>query len=142
MQSLKKNLLFILMALFVASFGGASLVWAQSAGMTADVPFDFAVGKVNLKAGSYSVKNQGAFVAFSQFGRETTYSLLYQGGKTAERNGQPYLVFTRYGSESFLKKIVFSADQSYDVPRSKREKEIVARGTRGEEVAMLMGAAR
>ena len=51
-------------------------------------------------------------------------------------------MFTRYGNESFLNKIVFSSDQSYAVPRSNREKEIIARGVSGEEIAMLMGAAR
>jgi hypothetical protein len=141
MQSLKKYALFVLLAVFVASFGVAS-VHAQSAALTANVPFDFVAGKTNMTAGSYWVKTDGAFVAFSKVGGTTTYALLSQAGDAAKRDGQPYLVFTRYGTESFLNKIVFSSDQSYDLPRSNREKEIMAHVPTGEQVAVLFESAR
>jgi len=140
MQILKKYVLFVLMGVFVASLGASA--HAQSAGLTANVPFDFTVGKATLKAGTYRVKAQGAFVAFSEVGGKTIYSLLLQGGKAAERDGLPYLVFTRYGKEAFLNKIVFSGDESYNLLHSSREKEIMAHVTRGEEVAVLIAPAR
>lgn len=139
MQNLKKYVLLGLMAMLVGSFAVAS-AHAQSFGMKAEVPFNFSVAKTDLKAGSYFVKIQGAFVTFSEVGGSTTYALLSNGGRAAYRNGQPYLVFTKYGNESFLNKIVFSSNQSYELPRSGREKEIMARVADREQVAVLIDA--
>jgi hypothetical protein len=141
MQNLRKYVLFVFMAVFVASLAIAP-AHAQSASISANVPFDFAVGKTSLKAGSYRIATQGSFVAFSLAGRNTTYTMLYPGGDASRRDGQPYLVFTRYGTESFLSKIVFSEDYSYAVPRSGREKELATHLNSGEQVAVLIGAAR
>src|SRR4051812_44098262 len=114
MKNLKKYVLFVLMAVFVSSLAIAPAN-AQS-GLVANIPFNFVVGKTAMKAGSYRVQSQGAFVAVSGEG-QTSYVLLLPGGDAADRNGQPYLVFTRYGSESFLNKVVFSADSTYDLPQ-------------------------
>jgi hypothetical protein len=141
MQNLRKYVLFVLVGVFVASFAMAP-AHAQSASISASVPFDFAVGATSLKAGSYRIVTQGSFVAFSLAGGNTTYTMLYQGVDATSRDGQPYLVFTRYGTESFLSKIVFSEDKSYAVPRSGREKELAARLNSGEQVAVLIEEAR
>lgn len=137
MQSLKKNVVLGLMAVLVVSFSVAS-AQAQSGAMKAEVPFNFSVVKTDLQSGNYSIKIQGAFVAFSEVGGSTTYALLSNRGRAAERNGHPYLVFTKYGTESFLNKIVFSSTESYELPRSGREKEIMARVTTGEQVAVVL----
>ena len=141
MQHLRKSLLFVLVGVFVASFAMAP-AHAQSASISASVPFDFAVGATSLKAGSYRIATQGSFLAFSLAGGNTTYTMLYQRGDASRRDGQPYLVFTRYGAESFLSKIVFSENESYEVPRSGREKELAARLNSGEQVAVLIEEAR
>jgi len=66
-----------------------------------------------------------------------------QGSDAADsHNGAPYLVFTRYGTETFLSRIVFSTDRTFDLPRSSREKELAARLNSNERVAVSIGAAR
>ena len=139
MQNLKKSVLFVLMAVFVASL---AIVPAHAQGIEATVPFDFVLGKTTLKADNYRIQMQGSFVALAGEQGGTSYALLLPGSDAANRDGKPYLVFTRYGTDSFLSKIVFSADNIYKVPRSAREKEMMAHVTSGEEVAVLIQPAR
>jgi hypothetical protein len=142
MQRLKKYVMFVLMAVLVASFAISS-AQAQSAGAAVSIPFDFSVGKIHLKAGDYRIQPTalGTFLAFSGDG-DTKYTLLMPGEKAALHNGQPYLVFHRYGSEVFLRKLVLSAEKAYNLPRTNREKEILARLTPGDQVDLPMGSAR
>ncbi len=139
MQSLKKSVLFLLMAVVVASVAVAP-AHAQSARVSANVPFDFVLGKTTMKAGSYRIEKQGSFIALVSEERKTRYALLFPGGDEANHNNEPYLIFTRYGTESFLNKVVFSATDTYDLPRSSREKEVMADLTHGEQVAVLIQA--
>ena len=143
MQNLKKYGLFVLMAVFVASVAIAP-AHAQGARLAADVPFDFAVGSAHFQAGSYRIEtqSQGTFVAFSQADGKTTYSLLCQTSSAGLHNGQPYLIFNRYGTESFLTKIGFSDDYSYLLPRSRREKEILAGSRTVEQMEVPTGGSR
>ena len=60
----------------------------------------------------------------------------------AERNGQPYLVFTRYGTDSFLTKIVISPNESYEMPLTGQQKEILAKATSTEQVNVPAGGSR
>ena len=141
MQNFRKYVLFVLVGVFVASFAMVP-AHAQSSSISASVPFDFAVGTSSLKAGSYRIVKQGSFLAFSGAGKDTVYTMLHPGSDSGRRDGQPYLVFTRYGTESFLSKIVFSETQSFGVPRSGREKELAAHLSSGEQVALLIEDAR
>ena len=143
MQSLKKYVMFVLMAIVLASFA-MSPAQAQSASAAVSIPFDFSVGNIHLKAGDYRIQPAGAlgtFLAFSS-GENTEYTLLMPGDKAALHHGQPYLVFHRYGSEVFLRKLVLSAEKTYNLPRTSREKEILARLTSGEKVDVPSGSAR
>lgn len=136
MNSLKKSVLFVLSAVFVASL---SLVPAHAQGISADVPFTFTLGKATMPAGSYRVERSGSFFVLSSLADGTTkYELLVPGGQAQEREGKPYLVFNRYGSETFLTRVVFSSTENYNLPRTSREKEIMARLSSGDEVAVLI----
>jgi len=139
MQNLKKYVLLVLMAVFVSSLAIAPA--SAQTGLVANIPFDFVLGKTTLKAGSYRVAPQGGFVAVSGE-RQTTYVLLLPGEHASDHNGQPYLIFTRYGSETFLNKVVFAADNTCNLPRSSREKELATHQTSGEQLAVLLGPAR
>jgi len=143
MQSLKHYVLFLLMAVFVAWVAIAP-AHAQANGVAVDVPFDFSVGAKLLKAGSYRIETTGAqnsFIALSQIGGSTTYTLFNQRGSAADRNGQAYLVFVRHGAESFLTRVVFSSDEAYTLPLSGREREIVARAGTVEQLDVSAGSA-
>jgi hypothetical protein len=144
MQSLKGLMLFGLMAVFIGSVASAP-AHAQMPGIVADVPFDFSVGSNHLQAGNYRIETTGAmnvFVTLSQTGGKTTYSLYNQGGRAAERKGQPYLVFTRYGADSFLTKIVISSNESYEMPLTGQQKEILAQATSADQVNVTAAGSR
>jgi hypothetical protein len=141
MQSQKKSVLFLLAAVVVSALAIAP-AHAQGSRASFNVPFDFVVGKNKMPAGTYRVGTQGNFVATVDGDGKATYSLLMAAGDAVSHDGQPYLRFRRYGKESFLKTIVFSDGASYDLPRSGREKEIMARTTPGEQVDVLSEGTR
>ena len=143
MQSLKKYLMLVLMAVIVASVAVSS-AHAQSAGAAVSIPFDFSVGKFHLKAGEYRIQPSGSLGTFLAFtsSNNTRYTLLMPGEKAPLHNGAPYLVFHRYGSELFLRKLVLSSEKTYNLPSTSREKEILAHVTSGEQVDIAIAAAR
>jgi len=115
---------------------------AQS-GVSADVPFNFALGKTTLDAGHYRVEKSGAsFLTLTGASGKTQFTMRLPGGHFSKGDGQPYLVFTRYGEQAFLSKVVFSAKEVYDLPLSSREKEMKAHLLTGEQVALLVEMAR
>lgn len=141
MLNLRKYVLFAFLAEFVASLAIAP---AHAQGrLAANVPFDFVLGQSTMKADSYRIESQGSFVAFVDAEGRARYSMYLPGSDAADsHNGAPYLVFTRYGTKTFLSRIVFSPDRTYDLPRSSKEKELAARLNAGEQVAVAIGAAR
>jgi hypothetical protein len=141
MQNLRKYVLFAFMAVFVASLAIAP---AHAQGrLAANVPFDFVLGQTTMKADTYRIESQGSFVALMDAEGRARYSMYLPGSDAADHhNGAPYLVFIRYGTETFLSRIVFSTDHTYDLPRSSKEKELAARLNSGEQIAVAIGAAR
>ena len=139
MQHLRKYVLFAFMAVFVASLAIAP---AHAQGrLEANVPFDFVLGQTTLKADTYRIETQGSFVALMDAEGRARYSMYLPGSDAADHhNGAPYLVFTRYGNETFLSRIVFSTNRTYDLPRSSKEKELAARLNSGEQIAVAIGA--
>ncbi len=143
MRNLKQYVLLVLMAVFVASLAVAA-AQAQSTGVAVNVPFDFSVGSKHLSAGNYRIELGGAqhaFVAIFQQGGQTAYSIFNSGGYSADRNGQPYLVFVRSGAEAFLTKVVYSSTESYALPLSNRQREIMAQTSPVEMVDVSAGTA-
>ena len=141
MQNLRKYVLFAFMAVFVASLAVAP-AHAQSR-LEANVPFDFVLGQTTMRADSYRIASDGSFVTLVDADGRARYSMYVPGSDAADsHNGAPYLVFTRYGTETFLSRIVFSTDRTFDLPRSSREKELAARLNSNERVAVSIGAAR
>jgi|SRR5579864_5002278 len=141
MQSRKKSVLFLLAAVVVSAVAIAP-AHAQGSRASFNVPFDFVIGQTKMEAGTYRIGTQGNFVAMVSGAGKTSYSVLMAAGSAATHEGQPYLRFTRYGRESFLNTIVFSEGSSFDLPRSSREKEIMARVTSGQQVDVLSEGTR
>ena len=141
MQNLRKYVLFVFMAVFVASLAIAP-AHAQSR-LEANVPFDFVLGQTTMKANSYRIVNEGSFLAVVDEEGKAYYSMYVSGSDADDHhNGAPYLIFTRYGTETFLNKIVFSTDHAYDLPRSSKEKELAARLNSVQPIAVAIGAGR
>ena len=143
MQSLKKYLFIGVMGVVVAA--SVAIPAAHAQGAAAIIPFNFSVGSMQFQAGDYRLHTEGAqgsFLALSKIGGETKYILLLPGVSNDGPNKDPYLVFHRYGTEAFLTRIVFSNAETYDLPRTSREKEILAGTASGDQVEIPVGSAR
>jgi hypothetical protein len=140
MQYLWKSML-----LAVLTMVGAALTiepaHAQSGSrVSANIPFDFSIGNTTLKAGSYKVERlESGILAFSsEDGREHKFALTFPGDSDRESQ-EPYLVFIRYGSEAFLKKVVLSSDEDCDeLPESSRERELIKTQAADAELSLLI----
>ena len=144
MQSLKKYLFIGLMAVVVVASLNIPAANAQDARAEATIPFNFSVGSMQFEAGDYRLHTEGAlgsFLALGKVGGDTKFSLLLPGFSDQPNRG-PYLVFHRYGTETFLTKVVFSAAETYDLPRTAREKELLAGMNSGDQVEIPVGSAR
>lgn len=124
MQNVKKFVLLGCMAVMVAALAVVP-ARAQSASVSVNIPFDFVLAKQTLNAGTYVVERQGTFLSFRGPNGRSVYALPFAGSRNA-KNGESYLVFTRYGNEAFLNSVVFSEDKNYDLPPSSREKELIS----------------
>ncbi|HTS05047.1 MAG TPA: hypothetical protein VMP68_05645 [Candidatus Eisenbacteria bacterium] len=137
MRNLRKYLMLAVGAVFSAALA-VSPALAQEH-MTVDVPFNFVLGKATLQSGHYRIERPGAsFASFVDSERKANFVILLPGGDVRSLNGQPYLVFTRYGQKTFLNKVVFSSNEVYDLPVSSKEKELRAQVGSGEELAVLI----
>ena len=128
MKSMKKVALFLLVAAIGANLAIGRAHAEDDTRAAVNVPFDFVVGKTVLKAGSYKVEvQQSGLVDFwSADAREHHIALMIPGSPSKDqKNDDPRLVFTRYGSESFLSKIAMSVDLNFELPVSGREKELI-----------------
>ena len=144
MQRLKKYLFIALMAVVAVASENIPAAHAQDAQAVATIPFNFSVGSTQLDAGDYRLHTEGylgSFLALSKVGGGTKFSLLMPG-VSGDPNRGPYLVFHRYGTEAFLTKVVFSPAETYNLPRTAREKEILASVNSGDQVEIPVGSAR
>jgi hypothetical protein len=141
--SLKPMLLAVL-----AVFGAALTIvpaHAQSGSRAfANIPFDFSVGNTTLKAGSYSVEQlqSGILALSSSDNKEHQFAMTFPGDSD-QQSQESHLVFIRYGSEVFLKKVSLSGNEnSYELPESRREREIIRNQTPGAELSLLIPPTR
>jgi hypothetical protein len=141
---MKKVGLFILMAVMGMNL---AIVQARADGdsrVAINVPFDFVAGNGVLKAGNYKVVvlQSGVLDFVSTDTRQHHFTLIIAGAASARQKADPYLVFTRYGSETFLSKVVLSVDDNFEVPTSSREKDLISGLTAGEKGAVVIQPVR
>ena len=122
---------------FVFGAGLTALLWspalmAQNA-ETAEIPFDFHVGKSSLPAGSYSVTkdNIGDYLQIRNMDTQNSILLTFQGRETPQNDA--HLTFRCYSGDCFLSAVWMPGNPGYSFIKSSREKE-VAKG--GAQLAM------
>lgn len=144
MQGTKKVLLGAVMAVVAAAV--VSPVHAQEEKrMSVNVPFEFVLNQSTLRSGQYRVEESptGVVVFTNADGYLRRFAVTTPGGQVANKhNGEPFLVFTRYGNVAFLSKVVFSQSENYDLPKTNRERELIANLGSGQEVAMVIQPAQ
>jgi hypothetical protein len=110
----------------------------------ANIPFDFSVGNTTLKAGSYTVEQlQSGIIAFSSEEEKQHQFALSFPGDSAKQSQEPHLVFIRYGSETFLKRVFLSGNEDCrELPESSRERELIKNQASGAELSLLIPPTR
>lgn len=144
MQYLMKAMLFAVMTMLGLTLTIVPAHAQSGSRVLANIPFDFSVGNTTLKAGSYTVEQlQSGLLGFSRNdGKEHQFALTIPGD-SGNQSQEPHLVFTRYGSEAFLKRVFFAGNEDYhELLRSSREKELTKNQASGDELSLLIQPAR
>ena len=140
MQCLVKSILLAVITTLGITLTITSAQAQSRSRVLANIPFEFSVGNTVLRAGNYTIDElQSGLIAFnSENEKEHKFALMYPGD--SDKQGQkPQLVFVRYGSEAFLKRVVFSGtDDCLELPKSSREKDFIKSQTAGSELSLLI----
>lgn len=117
---------------------------ANSSGrFTVDIPFDFTVGKTQLKAGIYTVDSNRVrgVPQISSADRRTHIFVGTFGGPLSQKPSPAKLVFRRYGKQYFLAQIWnLGSTEAMQLPESRAERELkhLARNTAQPELVTLL----
>jgi hypothetical protein len=144
MQYLVKPMLLAVLTVFGAALTIVPAHAQSGSRALANIPFDFSVGNTTLKAGSYSVEQlqSGILALSSSDNKEHQFAMTFPSDSD-QQSQESHLVFIRYGSEVFLKKVSLSGNEnSYELPESRRERELVRNQTPGAELSLLIPPTR
>jgi len=143
MQSVKKLGFVLGMAVLGAVVASLPARAEGDRRISVNIPFDFVVGNSTLKAGDYRVQElEKGVLDFGSADGQKHHFAIAESAPGNGRRSDPYLVFTRYGSEVFLSKIALSVDDSYEVQRSAREKQLIDNQMTGERNALVVQSGR
>jgi hypothetical protein len=122
---MKRFSLGVLVVLFAGLMAGTALAASLDKLMTVNVPFAFLVGKDSMPAGEYEV--------LGQFNTHLIWIKSPNGAKVSISRAIPNrekkavsgaaLVFTRYGDDYFLSKVLVAGQDAKVLPKSPREVE-------------------
>ena len=140
MQYQLKSMLFAVIAVLGVALTIVPAHAQNGSRALANIPFEFFVGNSMLKAGSYTVEqlHSGILALSSSDGKEHQFAMTLPGD--SDRQGQASkLVFIRYGSEAFLKKVFLSGEEDcHELPESGRERELIKNQASGAELSLLI----
>jgi hypothetical protein len=138
---MKRTMMKLTAALALAVTFGIATAYAQTnAGLRADVPFKFNVGKSSLPAGDCGVVIAGQVASLSS--GNTSEGIVGMPTRK-DATGTPKLVFHKYGDQYFLAE-VWTESKGLILAESAAEKEMIATsGKRGmQTLAVLLNAIR
>jgi len=140
MQYLVKPMLLAVLTVFGAALTIVPAHAQSGSRALANIPFEFSVGNTTLKPGSYTVEQlqSGILALSSSDNKEHQFAMTFPGDSDRQSH-EPHLVFIRYGSEAFLKKVVLSSDEDCDeLPESSRERDLIKNQASGAELSLLI----
>ena len=140
MQYLLKPMLFALITVFGVALTTMPAHAQSGSRALANIPFDFSVGNTTLKAGSYAVEqlHSGILALSSSDEKEHQFAMTFPGD-VDKQSQESKLVFIRYGSEAFLKRVFISGDEDYhELPESSRERELIKNQASGADLSLLI----
>ena len=144
MQHLLKPVLFAVITVLGVALTIVPAHAQSGSRVLANIPFDFSIGNTTLEAGNYTVEQlQSGIIAFSsEDGKEHQFALTFPGDSD-KQSQEPHLVFIRYGSEAFLKRVVFHGNEDcHELPESSRERDLIKNQASGAELSLLIQPAR
>ena len=144
MQYLLKPMIFAVITMLGAALTIVPAHAQSGSRAITNIPFDFSVGNTTLKAGSYSVEQlqSGILALSSSDNKEHQFAMTFPSDSDQESQ-ESHLVFIRYGSEAFLKKVfLFGNEDSHEFPESSRERELIKNQASGAELSLLIQPAR
>jgi hypothetical protein len=144
MQYLLKPMLFAVITVLGVALTIVPAHAQSGSRVLANIPFDFSVGNTTLKAGSYTVEQlQSGIIAISSEEEKQHQFALSFPGDSAKQSQEPHLVFIRYGSEAFLKRVFLSGNEDCrELPESSRERELIKNQASGAELSLLIPPTR
>jgi|SRR5260370_14376969 hypothetical protein len=140
MQYLLKPMLFAVITVLGVALTIVPAHAQSGSRVLANIPFDFSVGNTTLKAGNYTVEQlESGILAFSsKNGKDQKFELSFPGDSD-KQSQEPHLVFIRYGSEAFLKRVFLSRNEDcQELPESTRERELIKNQASGGELSLLI----
>src|ERR1700758_816569 len=140
MQYLLKRMLLAAITVLVVVVTIAPAHAQSGSRVLVNIPFEFSLGNTTLKAGTYTVEQlDSGIIAFSSQNRKAERFALTSPGDPDKQSREPHLVFIRYGSEAFLRKVIFSGNEDCDeLPESGREKDLIKAQGSGAELSLLV----
>lgn len=144
MQYLLKATLLAVLTVFGAALTIVPANAQSGSRALANIPFDFSVGNITLKAGSYSVEQlQSGILALSSSDNKEHQFVMTFPSDSDQQSQESRLVFIRYGSEVFLKKVSLSGNEnSNELPESRKERELIRNQSSGAELSLLIPPTR
>ena len=140
MQYLLKPMLLTVLTVFSVALTVVPAHAQSGSRALANIPFDFSVGNTTLKAGSYTIEElqSGILVLSSSDDKEHQVAMTFPGDSD-KQSQESHLVFIRYGSDVFLRKVFLSANEDcQELPESSREREIIKNQVSGAELSLLI----
>jgi hypothetical protein len=141
---MKSTLSAVLMIAFGAAIAIAPAHAQTGSRVLVNIPFDFFVGNTSLKAGSYTIDQlESGVLAFSGNDQQAHQFVLAVRGDSTNRKHQPNLLFTRYGTKTFLNAVFLSSDNDCNrLLQSSSEKKVAQGAASGDELSLLIQPAR
>jgi hypothetical protein len=140
MQYLLKTMLCAVITVFGVALTIVPAHAQSGSRALANIPFDFSVGNTTLKAGSYTIEElqSGILVLRSSDDKEHQFAMTFPGDSD-KQSQESHLVFIRYGSDVFLRKVFLSGNEDcQELPESRREREIIKNQASGAELSLLI----
>lgn len=140
MHYLLKTMLFAVITVFGVALTIVPAHAQSGSRALANIPFDFSVGNTTLKAGSYTIEElqSGILVLRSSDDKEHQFAMTFPGDSD-KQSQESHLVFIRYGSDVFLRKVFLSGNEDcQELPESRREREIIKNQASGAELSLLI----
>ena len=132
-----KKCLFAVLVCF-GVFACSGIVLAQSAAITAKVPFAFSAGSSQFPAGQYTVSPVEGSNALALVGEGHKVFVPVAAGQQVDGAEQPQLTFDHYGHHYFLSQIFFTpSGEVATMPKSQLEIKLASRPGSSPTVASV-----